>query len=155
MLKGIKSTQAKGMKRSVRLPITPELLLSMRSTWLGEGLVSQDDGRMLWAATALCFFAFLRSGEISAPNDTDYDEGAHLSFDYVTVDSFSNPSTLKVRIKASKTEWAWTFTLGSLATHFALLRRYCRTWLPGAGGQARFSGFRMGSLSRGCVLWPA
>ncbi len=27
---------------------------------------------------------------------------AHLSFDDVTVDSFSNPSTLKVRIKASK-----------------------------------------------------
>lgn len=104
VLKGIKSTQAKGMKRNVRLPITPELLLSMRSTWLVVGLISQDDGRMLWAAASLCFFAFLRSGEITVPNDTDYDVGAHLSFDDVSVDSFSSPSTLKVRIKASKTD---------------------------------------------------
>ena len=59
---------------------------------------------MLWAAASLCFFAFLRSGEITVPADGAYDEGAHLSFDDVAVDDLKKPSTLKVRIKTSKTD---------------------------------------------------
>lgn len=102
VLKGIKSTQAKKINKRVRLPITPDLLRKMRAAWLGEN--TTRDGGMLWAAASLCFFAFLRSGEITVPSDTAYDEGAHLSFGDFTVDDLDNPTTLKVRIKASKTD---------------------------------------------------
>ena len=59
---------------------------------------------MLWAAASLCFFGFLRSGEITVPSDSAYDEGAHLSFEDISVDCIENPQVLKVRIKASKTD---------------------------------------------------
>jgi hypothetical protein len=59
---------------------------------------------MLWAAATLCFFGFLRSGEITIPNDGAFDESRHLSFGDISVDRFDNPSTLKARIKASKTD---------------------------------------------------
>lgn len=103
VLKGIKSTQAKGVKKTPRMPITPELLLKLKCAWI-KGTGRDRDGCMLWAAAALCFFAFLRSGEITVPSDTAFDDKAHLSFRDVTTDSLKNPTTLKVRIKASKTD---------------------------------------------------
>ena len=59
---------------------------------------------MLWAAASLCFFGFLRSGEICVPSHHSYDEGVHLSFHNISVDSIEAPSSLKVRIKKSKTD---------------------------------------------------
>ena len=59
---------------------------------------------MLWAASALCFFGFFRSGELTVPSYTLYDEGAHLSFRDVSLDSLDNPQVLQVRVKASKTD---------------------------------------------------
>ncbi len=59
---------------------------------------------MLWAACCLCFFGFLRSGEAVAPTVKDYDPRCHLSFDDMCVDNRANPSFLRVRIKASKTD---------------------------------------------------
>ena len=80
VLKGIKSIQAKSSKKPTRLPITPELLRKMRQVWTrGNGRGSWDNV-MLWAASLLCFFGFLRSGEITVPTDTGFDEGAHLTF---------------------------------------------------------------------------
>jgi len=74
----------------------------MRSIW--ERDPHNFDHIMLWAACTLCFFGFLRSGEISVPSDNCYDPGAHLSLTDVAVDDLSNPSVLQVRIKASKTD---------------------------------------------------
>ena len=106
VLKGVKSVQSKEqLRRTARLPVTPELLAKLRGIW-----VSQPDGSMLWAAASLCFFGFLRSGEITVPSDSTFDEGAHLSFKDVAVDSFQEPRLLKVRIKASKTD---PFRLGA------------------------------------------
>ena len=59
---------------------------------------------MLWAAACLCFFALIRSGEVTVPSDTVYIEGAHLSFKDVTIDYMETPRMLKVKIKASKTD---------------------------------------------------
>ena len=59
---------------------------------------------MLWAAASLCFFGFLWAGEICVPSDNSYDEGAHLNFNDVSVDSMEKPSSLRIRIKASKTD---------------------------------------------------
>ena len=87
---------------SPRLPITPDLLLKIRQVWFNSH--HHQDDAMLWAAALLCFFGFLRAGEIIIPSDTAYDEGTHISFSDVMVDSFNNPHVLKVRIKASKTD---------------------------------------------------
>lgn len=104
VLKGVKSTRAKGLNRLVRMPMTPDLLRKLKGVWEREEEGQRGDGRMLWAAAALCFFAFLRSGELTVPSDTAYDEGAHLSFQDVAADSLVNPRSLRVRIKASKTD---------------------------------------------------
>ena len=104
VLKGIKSIQAKSSKKPTRLAITPELLLKMRQVWMrGNGSGSWDN-IMLWAASLLCFFGFLRSGEITVPTDAGFDEGVHLTFNDLSVDCTENPQVIRVRIKASKTD---------------------------------------------------
>ena len=62
------------------------------------------DNVMMWAACCICYFGFLRAGEITVPTDAAYDEGQHLNFADVAVDSVLHPQILKVRIKASKTD---------------------------------------------------
>ena len=59
---------------------------------------------MLWAACCLCYFGFLRAGEICVPSASEYDVGAHLSYCDIAVDSMLNPSSIEVNIKASKTD---------------------------------------------------
>ena len=102
VLQGIKKVQSKGPKRAERLPITPEILIRLKEVWLGKG--ASMDGLMLWAAASMCFFGFMRSGEITVPSAQAYDEGAHLTFSDVAVDSTSNPSALQIHLKASKTD---------------------------------------------------
>ena len=103
VLRGIKSIQAKGAPRGKeRLPITPELLIKLKRVW--EQDARNRDVVMLWGAALLCFFGFLRAGEITIPSDNSFDSGAHLSFKDVSVDDVANPSLVKVRIKASKTD---------------------------------------------------
>lgn len=102
VLRGIKSSQAKiGGKKSPRLPITPDLLLAIKGVWEKE---QSRDKVMLWAATTLCFFGFLRSGEVCIPTEKGFDEGAHLTVQDVQVDNVVNPQSVQVRIKASKTD---------------------------------------------------
>ena len=55
---------------------------------------------MLWAVATLCFFRFLRSGEVCILADSSFDEGAHAPGNY----SLLNPSNMMIRIKALKTD---------------------------------------------------
>ena len=59
---------------------------------------------MLWAASCLCFFGFLRAGEIVVPSDNTYDPSAHLSVGDVRIDNTSEPQYIEVILKASKTD---------------------------------------------------
>ena len=61
---------------------------------------------MIWAACTLCFFAFLRVGEITVPNGQAFDESAHLSVKDIAVDDTYHPSM--IRIKQSKPDQFWT-----------------------------------------------
>ena len=102
VLRGVKRTQAMKKQMKPRLPITPELLLKLAGVWL-KGPRGAD-GIMLWAAATLCFFGFLRSGEITVPCDSAFDPATHLTFQDLSVDSLQSPSMLKVNIKVSKTD---------------------------------------------------
>ena len=99
VLKGMKRLGNSGTRQQ-RLPITPLILELLKQTW--SGLENQDDTRMLWAASTLCFFGFLRSGEVVAPGDSGFDPVHHLSFDDVSVDSHEAQQSIEVTIKASK-----------------------------------------------------
>lgn len=55
-----------------------------------------------WAATMMCFFGFLRSGEVVSPSDTGFDPSIHLAYGDVTLSNHVNPSYLEVRISGSR-----------------------------------------------------
>lgn len=80
--------------------MTPEPLTRIKWVW-AKG-PHDPNHLMLCAAALLCFFGFLRAGEVTVPSDTTYDEGAHFNFLDVAVDLYENPQVVKVRIKASK-----------------------------------------------------
>ena len=103
VLRGIKGQYAKrNPGRKQRLPITPELLRSIRRVW--EKKAYNRDSIILWAAACLGFFGFLRVGEFTVPSDNSYDPGVHLNFEDVAIDSKLNPLIMRVTIKASKTD---------------------------------------------------
>ena len=52
----------------------------------------------------MCFFGFLRSGEITVPSLAQYDQEVHLSEGDVRLDRAVPPKVIQVQIKASKTD---------------------------------------------------
>lgn len=103
VLKGIKMVQARSPPPSKpkRLPITPDLLRKMKQSWQGG---DRQNSSMLWAASTLCFFGFFRAGEITLTTESSFEDGAHLTFDDISVDSLVDPQVLTVKLKASKTD---------------------------------------------------
>ena len=63
ILWGIKVAQGKaGRAPQKKRPITPTILRQLRSQW---SLVGEDyEQTMLWAAATVCFFGFMRAGEL-------------------------------------------------------------------------------------------
>ena len=55
-------------------------------------------------ASMLCFFAFMRAGELSTLSSTSYDSNAHLCVQDVSVEYPQSPSVMQVLIKQSKTD---------------------------------------------------
>ena len=100
VLKGAKKVIPESTRR--RLPITPAILRVLKTVWQRDS--RSHDTKMLWAASCLCFFGFLRSGEIVCPTEISFDPLSHLAFADVAVDDRSAPSAMQVRIKASKTD---------------------------------------------------
>ena len=101
VVKGLKRTYHPTSCRT-RLPITPELLGQLRSVW--ATWPERRDASMLWAAACMCFFGFLRAGEVVIPSDSSFDPSVHLAQGDVRVDSVVCPRYLEVSIKASKTD---------------------------------------------------
>ena len=59
---------------------------------------------MLWAAFLVCFFGFLRSGEITVPDASSYDPSVHLNFSDIAADIPHSPTIMQIKLKASKTD---------------------------------------------------
>ncbi len=59
---------------------------------------------MIWAATTICFFGFLRAGEVVAPAEGSFDPTHHLTYADIRIDNCTCPRMVEVRIKASKTD---------------------------------------------------
>lgn len=78
--------------------MTPKILGKLREVW--DKSPQKRDAMMLWAASCLCFFGFLRSGEAVAPSTMQYDPACHLCYEDVKVDSIAAPSAIQVLLKA-------------------------------------------------------
>ena len=103
VLRGVKKHEAeKGEGQRPCLPITPEILRRLKSQW--EPTAHTWDTRMVWAACCLGFFAFLRVGEFTVPDNASYDQSVHLSFGDIALDDLKNLTVLQVCIKQSKTD---------------------------------------------------
>ena len=84
------------------LPISPQLLLRIKSVWPGD-----KDHIMLWAACCLDFFGFLRAGEFTVLSDASYDNTVHLNVSDISVNNTASPTVVKVDIKRSKSDPFW------------------------------------------------
>ena len=105
VMRGIKRkevSQHDGTDGRERLPITPSLLLRIKASL--ENGTEFRDREMIWAACCICFFAFLRVGEMTVPTDGGFDPSVHLGVGDVALDNPREPSTVQVRIKQSKTD---------------------------------------------------
>ena len=86
LLRGIKRVQ--GTNQTKRLPITSTLLK----------LILQS----LWVACCLVFFGFLRAGEFTI--NSIFDPDIHITVQDIQVDSRTDPSSIRVHPKGSKTD---------------------------------------------------
>ena len=103
VMRGVKRHQAKlGVAQRPRLPITPSLLRRLKGVWLASG--GERDTKLIWAACCLCFFGFLRAGELTVPDGRSFDPKSHLGVGDVAVDDKRSPSLIRIRIKQSKTD---------------------------------------------------
>ena len=76
--------------------------MDLKSVW--QKAEDKEEARLLWAASSLCFFGFLRSGEVTMPSEREYDPQSHLCYEDVKVDCHSAPTYVQVTLKASKTD---------------------------------------------------
>ena len=103
IMRGIKKNEARmGEASRDRLPITPDIMRRLKEVWSASG--DSPDTKMIWAACCLCFFGFLRAGELTVPSDTGFDPSVHLCVSDLALDDSRCPSLLRVSIKQSKTD---------------------------------------------------
>ena len=94
VLRGIARSQV-GTPHRLRLPITCSILSSLKNVW------SQGDfqSRLLWAATCVGFFGFLRVGEFTVASEQHH---PCIVFEDVAVDSHTHPSIIRLRLRHAK-----------------------------------------------------
>ena len=103
IMKGIRRDGAlKPNPRRERQPITPSLLRKLFAVW--ERRTDLRNSKMLWAASCLAFFAFLRVGEFTAPGVSQFDDKVHLSVSDISVDRHDAPAMILINLKQTKTD---------------------------------------------------
>ena len=99
VLKGIWRSHPQA-RSNRRLPITPAILAGLRSVWSQEEC--PIEAHMLWAASCLGFFAFLRAGEFTSTGQQDMTIA--LTPEDVSVDNRASPTFLRIFLRKSKTD---------------------------------------------------
>ena len=102
ILRGIKKRQTGMNSTRTRLPVTVQMLHSIRSLLSKES--TSYNNTTLWAMCCLAFFGFLRVGEFTIPTEGSYDPSCHLSLSDIAVDNRKNPGLLQLFLKQSKTD---------------------------------------------------
>ena len=102
VLRGIKKAQASTSSPRVRLPITLQLIQSIKNILSNQPHLYRNI--MLWAACCLAFFGFLRVSEFTIPSHNGYDPSLHLSLQDISIDHRDNPNVLRIHVKQSKTD---------------------------------------------------
>ena len=93
-LRGAKREQS-GTSKCPRLPITPCILERLYQVWNRDS--SDRDNVMLWAASCVVFFfGFLRSGELTAPEDGVFDPNVHLTYADIAMVNPAAPTAVTV-----------------------------------------------------------
>ena len=102
VLQRIKRYQACSRSPTIRLPITIQIMRSIKAVLARDPKDYQTI--MMWAACCVAFFGCLCCSEFTVPNQTSYDHTIHLSYSDVVVDSKMSPSMVFLHIKQSKTD---------------------------------------------------
>ena len=92
---------------------------------------------MLWAAFLVCFFGFMRSGEICTQGENWDEEAAELAYHNIAVDDLANPTRIQVRLKKSKTDvfrQGTVIHLGRTGDELCLVAAL-RSWMIARGAQ--------------------
>ncbi len=96
------SSQAKeGAQGRLRLPISIMLLRELKVAWTNK---VNPEGRMLWLRQASASLGLWGQGKSLFPEGNTFDEATHLGVGDLAVDSKTAPTTLRVRLKVSKTD---------------------------------------------------
>ena len=123
-MKGIKVSQGKeGQATRRKLPITPKILRLMRAQWNAAGFKYIET--MLWAAATVCFFGFMRAGELTTPDKGSFGPSQHLTMSDLATDDLKHPTLVQVTLKSSKTDpfrQGVTITLGETGNELCPLR---------------------------------
>ena len=76
-----------------------DIMDKLRQIWSTK---ERYDAIMLWAASCMCFYGFLRSKEITVASVAEFDPEGHLCEGDVALDKLKNPAVVRVHIEASK-----------------------------------------------------
>ena len=99
LLCGIKKCQGKKFKKLKRIPITPEMLFTIKFN-LFNSSVHYNDKLMIWAAMLTAFFGFLRVSEYTFSHVNSFIPEATLCYNDITFQI----NQISLNLKTSKTD---------------------------------------------------
>ena len=77
--------------------VTMDVMDKLRDFWSIED--KSCDSIMLWAASCMCFYGFLHSGDITATSMVEFDPQGHLCEGDVALDDLKDAAVVRVHIK--------------------------------------------------------
>ena len=116
-VRGIRKSQGTRFRRAKRLPVTPNILRTIKYN-LFRSYLRFHDKCMLWSAMTIAFFGLLRASEYTCRRATTHDPQTELCTTDVSCDGY----VARVNVKASKTD---IFRTGSIIRIFANNSELC------------------------------